>query len=200
MDVGNYIVLRHFCAQLRSQGHLSPEQEYQYWLKLKEGDDLAEYKANKSGTKKVLVQKRAHEQFARGFEQYLREGTAPSPELASVFAKFKEAYPLLAYKPDHNRTVHFDGSREIHAYFDTVICPKTKRYLSEDYMFCQWVRNIGIDIWLCPWMKLKHTGTYIFGGSMEDLARLSHAQADAGSATAVPRSMDEKVIRQEPKE
>ncbi len=31
-----------------------------------------------------------HEKFARGFEQYMREGVAPSPELASVFAKFKQ--------------------------------------------------------------------------------------------------------------
>ncbi len=33
---------------------------------------------------------KAHEKFARGFEQYLREGIAPSPELASVFARFKQ--------------------------------------------------------------------------------------------------------------
>lgn len=32
---------------------------------------------------------KAHEKFARGFEQYLREGIAPSRELAGVFAKFK---------------------------------------------------------------------------------------------------------------
>lgn len=31
-----------------------------------------------------------HEKFARGFEQYLREGVAPSQQLARVFAKFKE--------------------------------------------------------------------------------------------------------------
>lgn len=31
-----------------------------------------------------------HERFARGFEQYLREGRAPSKELAGVFAKFKQ--------------------------------------------------------------------------------------------------------------
>lgn len=30
-----------------------------------------------------------HEQFARGFEQYLGEGKAPSPELAGAFARFK---------------------------------------------------------------------------------------------------------------
>lgn len=33
---------------------------------------------------------RQHEKFARGFERYLMEGRAPSKELASVFAKFKD--------------------------------------------------------------------------------------------------------------
>lgn len=32
----------------------------------------------------------AHEQFARGFEEYLREGKAPSPELANAFERFKQ--------------------------------------------------------------------------------------------------------------
>ena len=31
-----------------------------------------------------------HEKFARGFEQYMREGVAPSPGLANVFAKFRD--------------------------------------------------------------------------------------------------------------
>jgi hypothetical protein len=89
-----------------------------------------------------------------------------------VFEKFREAYPHLSYKPDHVRTEHFDGSREIHAYFDCVIDPKTKRYLSEDYMFCQFSRDAGMKVWLCPWMKLEHQGTYVFGGSLVDLANL----------------------------
>ena len=89
-----------------------------------------------------------------------------------VFEKFKTAYPHLSYKPDHVRTEHFDGSREIHAYFDCVIDPKTKRYLSEDYMFCQYARDAGMKVWLCPWMKLEHQGTYVFGGSLVDLANL----------------------------
>lgn len=36
------------------------------------------------------VKTKHHEKFARGFEQYMREGVAPSPELAGVFAKFKQ--------------------------------------------------------------------------------------------------------------
>jgi hypothetical protein len=44
------------------------------------------------------------------------------------------------------------------------------RYLSEDYMFCQWWRNMGGQIWLCPWMKTHHIGTYAFTGDMGAVA------------------------------
>lgn len=98
----------------------------------------------------------------------------------SAFEKFDAKFPEQSYKPDHIRTKNFDGTREIMAYFDTVIDPKTKRYLSEDYMFCQWARQAGAETWLCPWMKLLHTGSYTFGGSLVDIAQLG------ASATADP--------------
>lgn len=88
-----------------------------------------------------------------------------------VFDKFKDAYPELRYKPDHVGQANFDGSRYIHAYFDTVIDHGVSdRYLSEDYMFCQWWRKIGGQIWLCPWMKTHHIGTYAFTGDMPAVA------------------------------
>lgn len=88
-----------------------------------------------------------------------------------VFTKFKEAYPEFNYKPDHVGQANFDGTRYIHAYFDTVIDHgKSDRYLSEDYMFCQWWRKIGGKIWLCPWMKTHHVGTYPFTGDMGAVA------------------------------
>lgn len=90
----------------------------------------------------------------------------------SAFEKYKEAYPELMYKPDHVRTKHFDGSREIMCYFDAVIDPESKRYLSEDYMFCQNARKAGLKVWLCPWMNLQHAGFMIFGGSLGDLAAI----------------------------
>src|SRR5665213_1337569 len=89
----------------------------------------------------------------------------------AVFTKFKAEYPHLEYKPDHAGQQNFDGSVLIHAYFDTVIDPDSHRYLSEDYMFCQYWRAIGGSIWLCPWMKLNHMGTYSFNGNMEQIAR-----------------------------
>lgn len=124
----------------------------------------------------------------------------------AVFDKFKEAYPKQNYKPDHVGQANFDGSRYIHAYFDTVIDNgytfddihrlmikassgenvqedfkrileiergATHRYLSEDYMFCQYWRRIGGQVWLCPWMKTQHIGSYPFSGDMGRIAALT---------------------------
>ena len=100
-----------------------------------------------------------------------------------TFEKFREAYPHLAYKPDHVRTDHFDGSREIHAYFDCVIDPESKRYLSEDYFFCQYLRKIEQKIWMCPWMQLQHIGSYIFKGNLAAIGQLGmSATADKTSS------------------
>jgi len=101
-----------------------------------------------------------------------------------VFDRFREAYPEFSYRPDHVGQANFDGTRYIHAYFDTVIDRKrtiivdgvekevggSDRYLSEDYMFCQWWRRLGGQIWLCPWMKTHHVGTYAFTGDMPAIA------------------------------
>jgi hypothetical protein len=91
----------------------------------------------------------------------------------TALEKYDVAFPKQSYKPDHVRTENFDGKREIMAYFDCVICPDTKRYLSEDYMFCQWMRKAGGKVWLLPWMRLKHAGSYIFGGSLQALAAIN---------------------------
>ena len=90
-----------------------------------------------------------------------------------VFAKFKEEYPHLNYKPDHIGQANFDGTRYIHAFFDTVIDPDSHRYLSEDYMFCQYWRAIGGKVWICPWMRTEHIGTYPFKGNLPAIAALT---------------------------
>ena len=94
-----------------------------------------------------------------------------------VFAKMTEEYPTIRYKPDHVGQANFDGSRYIHAFFDTVIDTKdsitgggSDRYLSEDYMFCQMWRKMGGQIFLCPWMRTAHIGTYHFHGDMPAVA------------------------------
>lgn len=107
--------------------------------------------------------------------EVLEGGTGFMMIQRKAFEKFEEAYPELHYKPDHIRSANFDGSREIMCYFDALIDPKSKRYLSEDYMFCQWSRQIGLKVWMCPWMQLSHMGTYTFGGSLRHLAEVGAA-------------------------
>lgn len=100
--------------------------------------------------------------------------------------KFRDKYPQYHYKPDHVRTEHFDGSREIMMYFQAEVDPKSKRYLSEDYWFCQKAQEADIRTWFCPWMKMQHVGSYIFGGSLADLAQIG------ASATADPGAIKKK--------
>jgi len=99
----------------------------------------------------------------------------------NAMKKFQDTYPQYMYKPDHVRTEHFDGSREIMMFFQAEVDPVSKRYLSEDYWFCQKAQQADIRTWFCPWMKLQHVGSYIFGGSLADLASIgASATADPG--------------------
>ena len=104
----------------------------------------------------------------------------------NAMQKFTDTYPQYMYKPDHVRTANFDGSREIMMYFQAEVDPVSKRYLSEDYWFCQKAQQAEIKTWFCPWMKLQHVGSYIFGGSLADLASIG------ASATADPSQLKGK--------
>ena len=53
--------------------------------------------------------------------EVLEGGTGFMMMTKKALLKFQEAYPNMMYKPDHVRTEHFDGNREIMAFFDAVI-------------------------------------------------------------------------------
>jgi len=118
--------------------------------------------------------------------EVLESGTGFMMIKRETLEAYAAAYPEYSYKPDHVRTAHFDGSREITAFFDCIIDPETKRYLSEDYMFCQQARKANLKVWLCPWIRLQHVGSYIFGGSLADLAAIG------ASATVDPTKLGKK--------
>lgn len=107
--------------------------------------------------------------------EVLEIGTGFMMTRRRTFENYAKAFPELSYKPDHVRTKNFDGTREIHAYFDCIIEPESRRYLSEDYMFCRNVQKMGGRVWLCPWMQMNHVGSYVFGGSLADLASIGAA-------------------------
>ena len=96
----------------------------------------------------------------------------------SALEKYKAEYPQYEYRPDHNHSKDFNGSKNITAYFhvdfdrpDTT-GGETNRLLSEDYFFCQMSRKAGVRIWACPWMQLSHVGTYVYRGSVQALAAM----------------------------
>jgi hypothetical protein len=90
-----------------------------------------------------------------------------------VFERYKARYPEFEYTPDHQGQSNFDGSRKIHAFFHCDIDPVSNRYLSEDYWFCQLWRNMGGQIFYCPWMKTKHLGSYAFTGDLPAIAQIT---------------------------
>lgn len=118
--------------------------------------------------------------------EVLEIGTGFMMITRKALEKFTESYKELMYRPDHVRTEAFDGTREIMQFFQAEIDPASKRYLSEDYWFCQKSQAIGLKTWFCPWMRLQHVGTYIFGGSLADLASIG------ASATADPSQLKRK--------
>lgn len=74
----------------------------------------------------------------------------------SVFEKFMENFPAFWYLTDD------EIPRQLMQFFQAEIDPKSRRYLSEDYWFSKRCKEIGVQTWLCPWMRLRHAGTYIF--------------------------------------
>jgi len=134
--------------------------------------------------------------------EVLEGGTGFMMFTKKILQKYKDAYwddsenspGGFRYRPDHVRTKEFDGSTEIMMYFQALIDPKTRRYLSEDYMFCQWSRKIGLKIWLCPWMQLQHVGTHVFGGTLADLAQIQASATADASKVGAKRSPKDKQI------
>jgi len=51
----------------------------------------------------------------------------------------------------------------------------SRRYLSEDYWFSQKCQRLGVKTYLCPWMRLSHMGSYVFSGSLIELAQVGAA-------------------------
>jgi len=87
----------------------------------------------------------------------------------SVFEEYAKAHPELLYTPDHVREGEFAPGEKITAFFDCII-NEDNRYLSEDYMFSEYCRNLGIDIWALPMIELMHCGSHIYRGNLIKMA------------------------------
>lgn len=60
------------------------------------------------------------------------------------------------------------------ALFDTMIDPKTRRYLSEDYAFCRRAQALGIEVWVDIMSPLVHIGSQELHGDISQRFRMTY--------------------------
>ena len=84
-----------------------------------------------------------------------------------VIQQMMDAHPDLKYVNDINVDSKFEPY--MYALFDTMIDPESRRYLSEDYMFCRLWQQMGGEVYLDPRTALNHVGHYTFRGNIRKL-------------------------------
>jgi len=109
----------------------------------------------------------------KGFIEVLDGATGFMLIKRNVFKKMALAYPNLRFKSDqhlgdpHDKTFGYHNTSDWnYAFFDTVIEPETKRYLSEDYAFCRLWQKIGGKVYADIASSLVHSGNYNFRGQV----------------------------------
>ena len=114
-----------------------------------------------------------HVEVKRGFIEVLDGATGFMLIKRHVFPKMADAYPELKFKADQHLGQPHEKKFEEHytsewnyAFFDTMIEPETKRYLSEDYSFCRLWQKIGGKVYADIVSGLNHYGTYAFKGTV----------------------------------
>ena len=66
------------------------------------------------------------------------------------------------YKSDQLEIAGIKTGDLIKNYWQTSIDPESNRLLSEDYKFCKMWRDLGNKVYLAPYVRVTHSGSYIF--------------------------------------
>ena len=93
----------------------------------------------------------------------------------SVFEKMMAAYPELNYISDSDYNREDKGLH--YRFFDCMVDPESKRYLSEDYTFCHLWRQIGGDVYVDVQSNLTHQGAKVYRGSFAESLQTNIANA-----------------------
>ena len=148
------------------------------WIKvnkrLKDNPDMSEdellasslqYNLNVKDPKNILLEK--------GFIEVMDGPTGFMLIKRDVFVRMAKVYPELKFVPDQHINQSHDKEFEYHktsdwnyTFFDTMIEPQTKRYLSEDYAFCRLWQNMGGKIYADIMSGMTHYGNYAFRGNV----------------------------------
>lgn len=77
-----------------------------------------------------------------------------------VFETLKEY--VGSYRSDQQHIGGIDFGEAIYDFWKTMVDPESERLLSEDYYFCKLWKDLGGKIYLAPYVKVVHVGTYWF--------------------------------------
>lgn len=66
------------------------------------------------------------------------------------------------YRSDQPKLGTIEYGDPIYDFWKTIVDQKSERLLSEDYNFCKLWRDIGGKVYVAPYVKVTHVGTYIF--------------------------------------
>jgi hypothetical protein len=80
-----------------------------------------------------------------------------------VFDRLIAAYPELQYTPDWPKGTYPEGGVH-YRFFDTMVDPQSRRYLSEDYAFCRLWEAIGGEVFVDAKSNLSHQGETLYTG------------------------------------
>lgn len=83
-----------------------------------------------------------------------------------VILELIENFPNEKYENDCEGYDSPETRDNFYTFFDTMVHPTSKRYLSEDYAFSQKWIDIGGEIWLDLLCPLIHSGTFNFRGNV----------------------------------
>jgi hypothetical protein len=75
-----------------------------------------------------------------------------------------------------------DPHRTAHAFFDVSIDPVSRAYTSEDFTFCQRWRKLGGQVFLAPWTRTVHVGTYEYVCDLGAIAKYTQQMMDHSPA------------------
>ena len=116
---------------------------------------------------------------------FMRMNEAPTGFMVikrNVFERMMKHYPDLQYVPD---SVGVEDKGLHYRFFDVMVDPVTRRYLSEDYGFCRLWSGMGEHIYVDANSNLSHQGSKLYKGNFAD--SLSHVLSYAVNGTAGAR-------------
>jgi len=106
-----------------------------------------------------------------GFVKVSKAATGMMLITRHVFERLQAAYPDLRYSNDVAGYDNPFTQGNFWTFFEPMVHPASRRYLSEDYAFChRWTQGCGGDIWLDIQSRLSHFGNAAFSGSFLESA------------------------------